>query len=394
MIGMTVLSISEKLVRASGILDPVMPHLLGTQAKSGDRPAAEAFLANAPSLYGHMFSLEQLLVALDIGVSAIEADPRFGGGYAFVSSCIYRLGFEDTDIYSEEALAGAQPWASAAVRVDPECREGWEALTEILCYRGNFKQAEKALGEVFRRWGDGDVYARAAFLFFRLQGDAEQAMNWGALAWQQEWNSLRLVQTLFALGQLYRDNKRFRQAADAYRVLCEHDHDSMWGHHFWARCELALGNPKEAIELNLRAIKLGGGHELREFHEEIKHKLGRFKLGLASAALVEVPAPPALAGKPSAEPSTASPKSQGLAPESAGKSSARHATTKRVGTNSPGTNRPTPGSIVVSAPPAAKVVAAPPPAKIVAAPPPAPGSENETRRLVKPVLPTKKRTTR
>ena len=61
MIGMTVLSISEKLVRASGILDPVMPHLLGTQGKSGDRPAADAFLANSPSRLGHISSLERVL---------------------------------------------------------------------------------------------------------------------------------------------------------------------------------------------------------------------------------------------------------------------------------------------------------------------------------------------
>lgn len=274
------LSVSEKLVQALNMLDPVSELLTGPVPSTGNRGSAEAFLANAPTLFGHLLPFEKLLLALDIAVSAIQADCTLGAGYAYAAAAMYRIGFEDTDIYADDTLANAFPWARRGTEIEPLSPEAWETLTEINCFRGDFAAAEKSLGEIFSRWGDGDVYARAAFLFFRLQGDAEQAMNWGALAWQQEWNTDRLIQTLFALGQLYRDNNRMRQAADTYRVLCEHDHSNMWGHHFWAKCEFALGNLREALDANSRAIELGGGHALRGFQEEIKHAIGRARMGL------------------------------------------------------------------------------------------------------------------
>lgn len=317
------LSITEKLVQALNVLDPVSELLQGPAANPGNRAAAEAFLANAPSLFGHQLPFEKLLLSLDVGVSAIQADSTLGAAYAYIATALYRIGYEDADIFAEETLANALPWARRGTDIEPLSREAWEALTEILCYRGDFAAAEKALGEIFARWGDGDTYARSAFLYFRLLGDAEQAMNWGALAWQQEWNTDRLIQTLFALGQLYRDNDRMRQGADVYRVLCEHDPESLWGHHFRARCEFELGNLQAALSANTRAIELGGGHALRGFQEEIKHALGRVRMGL--------------------KPHT-SQLSKGQA-----------------------------GKVVPPPPPAAKQteVPAPPPANVVAAPPPA-----------------------
>lgn len=305
------LSVAEKLVQALNMLDPVSELLAGPLPEAGNRSAAEAFLANAPTLFGHQLPFEKLLLSLDIAVSVIQADPTLGAGFAYAAAALYRIGFEDTDIYSETTLANALPWARRGADIEPLSPEAWETLTEIHCFMGDFAAAEKSLGEIFSRWGDGDVYARAAFMFFRLQGDAEQAMNWGALAWQQEWNTDRLIQTLFALGQLYRDNARVRQAADVYRVLCEHDHTNMWGHHFWAKAEFELGNLKEALDANSRAIELGGGHALRGFQEEIKHAIGRARMGLKPVteqiskarvvatppAVVEAP-PPAMVSAP------------------------------------------------------------------------------------------------
>jgi tetratricopeptide (TPR) repeat protein len=297
------LSVPEKLVQALNMLDPVSELLSGPLPAAGNRGSAEAFLANAPTLFGHQLPFEKLLLALDIAVSAIQADPTLGAGFAYAAAALYRVGFEDADIYADDTLSNALPWARRGTDIEPLSPEAWETLTEVHCFRGDFAAAEKSLGEIYSRWGDGDVYARAAFLFFRLQGDAEQAMNWGALAWQQEWNTDRLIQTLFALGQLYRDNGRMRQAADTYRVLCEHDHMNMWGHHFWAKCEFALGNLREALDANSRAIELGGGHALRGFQEEIKHAVGRAKMGLKpiteqiSKARV-VAAPPAVVDAP------------------------------------------------------------------------------------------------
>lgn len=344
------LSITEKLVQALNVLDPVSDMLTGAAPAQGNRASAEAFLANAPTLFGHQLPFEKLLLSLDVAVSALQADPSLGAAYAYIATALYRIGYADVDIYAEETLANALPWAQRGTDVEPLSREAWEALNEIHCYRGDFAAAEKALGEIFSRWGDGDVYARSAFLYFRLMGDAEQAMNWGALAWQQEWNNDRLIQTLFALGQLYRDNNRIRQAADVYRVLCEHEHDSLWGHHFRARCEFELGNLNEALAANTRAIELGGGHALRGFQEEIKHAMGRARLGLKPNAgpMNKGQALPVVAPPPAAK--------QGEVPP------------------------PPPAADVVAPPPAAQVVA-PPPAfrrikgpnigRVVAAPPPA-----------------------
>ncbi|GIK54028.1 MAG: hypothetical protein BroJett014_30010 [Planctomycetota bacterium] len=357
---MAELNTEERLAQAQQVLDPVVPYLMGESPLPGDRPRAEAFLANAPSLYGHQLPFEQILASMDIGVSAIQADPCFGGGYAWVAGCLYRIGFEDTDIYHEEALANALLWARLAVKIDPACRECWEALGEVYCFQRNFAEAEKAMGEVYRRWGDGDTYARLAFLFFRLQGDQEQAINWGALAWQQEWDTARLIQTLFALGQLYRDSGRTRQAANAYRVLCEHDHNSMWGHHFWAQCEFAEGNLQEASEINLKAIQLGGGHVMREFQETLKRAVGRAKL--IGTKTRTVPPPPPAPTDGGATPGTVQ----------SGNSSASRKITTKPGGNSSVSKRATPKSPVVPPPPPAAVVPAPPPISRVGAPPPPP----------------------
>lgn len=358
-------SISEKLVQALNVLDPVSEFLQGPAPAAKDRAAAEAFLANAPSLFGHQLPLEKLLLSLDVAVSAIQADPSFGAGYAYVAAALYRIGFADTDIYAEDTLANALPWAQRGTDIDPLSREAWEVLTEIHCYRGDFAAAEKSLGQIFARWGDGDVYARTAFLFFRLQGDVDQAMNWGALAWQQEWDSARLIQTLFSLGQLYRDNGRLRQAADTYRVLCEHDGANMWGHHFWAKAEFELGNLKVALDANSRAIDLGGGHALRGFQEEIKHAIGRAKMGLkpitSQVAKAQVVAAPPVLSKAEGPPAVVA------APPAIGKVTAAPPALSKV------EGPPAIGKVVAA--PAAKstrVVVAPPPAKkseVVAAPP-------------------------
>ncbi len=343
-------------MQALNVLDPVSEFLQGPAA-SGERGAAE-------------LALEKLLLSLDVAVSAIQADPSYGAGYAYVAAALYRIGFDDTDIYAEDTLSNALPWAQRGTDIDPLSREAWEVITEIHCYRGDFDAAEKSLGEIFTRWGDGDVYARTAFLFFRLQGDADQAMNWGALAWQQEWDNERLIQTLFALGQLYRDNGRLRQAADTYRVLCEHDGANMWGHHFWAKAEFELGNLKVALDANSRAIDLGGGHALRGFHEEIKHAIGRARMGLkpitsqvtkgpvvaAPPALSKVEGPPAI-GKVV------------VAPPAIGKVVAAPPARPTRVVAAP----PVKKSEVVAAPPVRSKVPgptkAPPPAKIVAKPP-------------------------
>lgn len=359
-------TIAEKLVQLFNVLDPVSETLTGPAPAPGNRASAEAFVANAPSLFGHHIPFEKLMLALDVAVSAIQADPSFGAAYAYAAAAVYRAGFEDTDIYAEDALAAALPLARRGTDVEPLSPEAWETLTEIHCLRGDFGAAEKSLGEIFSRWGDGDVYARAAFLYFRLQGDAEQAMNWGALAWQQEWNTDRLVQTLFSLGQLYRDNSRLRQAADVYRVLCENDHGNMWGHHFRAKCEFELGNLKEAFEANSRAIELGGGHALRGFQEEIKHAIGRAKMGLK----------PNTAQLKRAEVVSAPPPAQGavIAPPPA------------IGKVVP--PPPAIGKVVAAPKPVTVEVPAPAPAKptrVVAAPPPAKKSEVVPTPPAKPV---------
>src|SRR5690606_8602998 len=74
----------------------------------GDRRKAEAFGAKAPVVQGHARDTERLFVSLDVSVSAIRADPAYGGGYALVASCIYRMGASERG-YDPRALLAALP---------------------------------------------------------------------------------------------------------------------------------------------------------------------------------------------------------------------------------------------------------------------------------------------
>jgi tetratricopeptide (TPR) repeat protein len=324
----------------------------------GVRTQAEAFCANAPSLYGYERDQERIFMVLDLAVSAIQADPTYGGGYALAAACIYRLGVVDVDIFDSRALTAAIPWAYRGTVMDPTFAMCWEVYVETHCYKGDFATAEKALGEIYTRFGDNDLYARTAFLYFRLQGDTAQALNWGALAWQTEWDDTRLVHTLFSLGQLYRDVGEFSKAADSYRVITERDPKNAWGWHNAAQCYAELGDYAQALEMNERAIKLGGLHEFRAFQEDLRRAKKRNRAGRGRVTTVPgtgiharpastiIPAPPAAAGKVVAAPPAA-----GLPVVAA----------PRV------VSKP-----VVAAPPAAaKVVKAPPATRQVQAPPPA-----------------------
>ncbi|MBX3475823.1 MAG: tetratricopeptide repeat protein [Planctomycetes bacterium] len=259
---------------ASGFLEMSVGDLV-----PGARSQAEAFVANAPQLWGHERDTERLFLCLDIAVSAIQADPTFGGGYALAAACIYRMGVRDVDIYDPRTLIASIPWANRAIVVDPENNAGWETYIEIHCFKGDFKTAEGALGKVYAKFGDNDVYARCAFLFFRLQGDVVQAKNWGALAWQTEWDSTRLVHTLFSLGQLHRDTGEWAKALDCYRVITEKDHQNAWAFHYWAMCLANVGDPTGALEINQRAVQLGQLHEFRSYQEDLRRMAGRAKLG-------------------------------------------------------------------------------------------------------------------
>lgn len=307
----------------------------------GERSQAEAFVANAPSLYGYERDIERLFMVLDLAVSAVQADPRYGGGYAMAAACMYRLGVIDVDIYDPRALVSAIPWAYRATQVDPDLDAGWEVYVECHCFKGDFTTAEKALGTIYQKFGDNDLYARTAFLYFRLQGDTAQAVNWGALAWQTEWDEVRLTHTLFALGQLYRDVGEWRKAADSYRVITERDHDNAWAYHNQARCLAELGDFKQAMELNQKAISLGQLHEFRSFHEDLRRMQGRTRLGGGRVTAV----PPTRKGPTSI-------RTRGVVPAPP----------------------PASGKVVQAPPPASgKVIKAPPPAapKPVPAPPPA-----------------------
>jgi len=204
------------------------------------------------------------------------------------------MGMRDTDIYDPRSLIAAIPWANRAILVQPDYDAGWETYVEIHCYKGDFRTAENALGRILKRFGDGDVYARCAFLYFRLQGDVDQAKNWGALAWQTEWDSARLVRTLFALGLLYRDGKEWSKALDCYRMITEKDHNNAWAWHYFAQCTAALGDPARAMELNQRAVGLGQQHEFRAYQEDLRRQLGRQKL---SAPRIAAYVPPPGRGK-------------------------------------------------------------------------------------------------
>lgn len=255
----------------------------------GARSQAEAFVANAPQLWGHERDTERLFLCLDIAVSAIQADPTFGGGYALAAGCIYRMGVRDVDIYDPRTLIASIPWANRAIVVDSENHAGWETYIEIHCFKGDFKTAESALGKVYAKFGDNDLYARCAFLYFRLQGDLAQAKNWGALAWQTEWDTTRLVHTLFALGQLYRDTSEWAKALDCYRMITEKDHQNAWAYHFWAICLANLGEPVNAMDVNQKAVQLGQLHEFRAYQEELRRQSGRAKLG--AGRITSLPAP-------------------------------------------------------------------------------------------------------
>jgi tetratricopeptide (TPR) repeat protein len=292
--------VQARILEAGMALEPASPFLEMDikDLTPGERTQAEAFCANAPSLYGYERDTERIFMVLDLAVSAIQADPTFGGGYALAAACIYRLGVLDIDVFDSRALTAAIPWAYRAIVMDPGNEAGWEAYVETHCYKGDFTTAEKALGDIYGRFGDNDLYARTAFLYFRLQGDTAQALNWGALAWQTEWDTIRLVHTLFALGQLYRDVGEWAKAADAYRVITERDHENAWAFHYLAHSMAEAGQFPEALEANQQAVKLGQLHEFRAYHEELKKLRGRARMGagrvtsVRTKATTVVPAPP------------------------------------------------------------------------------------------------------
>jgi len=342
--------IAARIMEAQMALAPAVPYLDMPQDHliAGARSQAEAFIANAPSLYGYERDTERLFMALDIAVSAIQADPTYGGGYALAAACIYRLGVIDVDIYDPRALTAAIPWAHRAKVMDPEYDTGWEVYIELHCFKGDFATAEQALGEVYRRFGDNDLYARTAFLYFRLQGEVAQAVNWGALAWQTEWDEVRLVHTLFALGQLYQDVGEWRKAADAYRVITERDRENAWAFHYGARCAAELGDFNAALELNQKAIQLGNLHEFRAYQEDLRRAQGRARMGAGRVTTI----PP----------------------------------TRKGGTRVVAAPPPAAGN-VVPAPPAkgsTRVVAAPPPARPKTTVVPAPPAKSDTRLMKAP----------
>ncbi|MEZ5993290.1 MAG: hypothetical protein R3E76_13210 [Planctomycetota bacterium] len=360
--------IHARIIEAAMALEAASPYLEMSinDLMPGERSQAEAFVANAPSLYGYERDTERLFMALDIAVSAVQADPTYGGGYALAAACLYRLGVVDVDIYDHRALATTIPWAYRAIKVDPDYDAGWEVYVECHCFKGDFATAEKSLGEIYKRFGDNDLYARTAFLYFRLQGDTAQALNWGALAWQTEWDPIRLVHTLFALGQLYRDVGEWRKAADAYRVITERDRENAWAYHNEAECLAELGDFNTAMELNQKAIELGQLHEFRSFQEELRRLKGRARLG-ASATTI-----------PPTRKETTGMRKRGIVaapPPAAGKivSAPQPASGKVVSAPPPASDR------IVKAPPPAsgRVVKAPPPAsgRVVKAPPPVPGKK-------------------
>ena len=267
-------TIAELLLRADAALASASQYLAGPRPKAGDRAQANALVAGAASLYGWKPDAEQMLQALDNAAAAVCADPTCGAGYALAARCIYRLGWEDRDCFAEVALEKARAWARRATELQPDFETGWEALVEVDCYAYEFDTAEKTLGEIFRRFGDRGLYARAAFLYFRLKADVDQALNWGALAWQQEEDEARLFDTLFAMGTVYEDSQRLKHAYDAYRMICEKDPRNAWGQFLWARVTLALGGVNEAKEMIDKAVALSSQPEFAELRATIARKLG------------------------------------------------------------------------------------------------------------------------
>lgn len=358
--------ILAKLIEANMALEPVHGFLEMPvdQLLRGSRSQAEAFEANAPLLYGYERDTERIFMVIDLAVSAIQADPTYGGGYAMAAACVYRLGVQDVDIYDSRALATAIPWAFRATVVDPDCQAGWETYIESHCFKGDFKTAETALGKVFQRFGDNDLYARTAFLYFRLMGNHAQALNWGALAWQTEWDPVRLVHTLFALGHLYRDVGDYGKAMDAYRVITERDHQNSWAYHYAAVAAAALGDYRAALDLNQKAIQYGQLHQFRAYQEDLKKAAGRAKISAGRVTAVPVTKPRQTSRQMKAPPTLSDPP-----PPAAPVVAAPPPAAKPVVAAPPPAAKP----VVAAPPPAAKpVVAAPPPAtKAVPAPPPA-----------------------
>lgn len=362
----------------------------------GVRSQAEAFYHNAPSLYGYDRDRERIFMTLDIAVSCIQADPTFAGGYALAAACIYRLGVESEDHYDERALEAALPWALKATIVDMKDPIGWEILSEIHCFMRDWDLASNTLGLIYRTFGDGDLYARATFRFFRLKGEVDQALNWGALAWQQEFNSQRLVQTLFALGHLYRDVSKWEKALDTYRVITEKDHDNAWAYHWWAYCAFQLEQSAEARELNQKAIELSKG-QVGKF-VEFQSQLGGVRttsrrrrtnvptnLPVGKPKTKTVPAPGARqikAPKPITKtvspPPVAAPK-QVPAPKVVPPPPAKRPSTRRVAAPPP------------AKAPAPKTVQPPPPAKPSTRQVPAPPSVGKEKPKTRPRLPNKRK---
>lgn len=79
--------------------------------------------------------LQKLLLALDIAVSAIQADCTLGAGYAYAAAAMYRIGFEDTDIYADDTLANALPWARRGTEIEPLSPEAGDADRDQLFLR-------------------------------------------------------------------------------------------------------------------------------------------------------------------------------------------------------------------------------------------------------------------
>lgn len=283
--------IAARVLEAQMALE-VVQGFLGIPEKdliSGERTQAEAFIANAPKLFQKDRDTENLLMALDIGISAIQTDPTYGGGYALVAECVYRMGVIDTDNYDHRALKEAGPWAKRAVVVDPDYDLGWESLLTVLCYLKDFKHAESMLGKVYKLFGDNDLYARTAFNFFRLKGDTRQALEWGALAWQTEWDTERLISTLFSLGRLYLQEQEYGRALDAYRVVTEKVHDNSWAYHYMAICLNHLSQKDEAIESNLQALAYGEVPEFRHFQDQLQPPRGNSRRFKRPGATVKAP---------------------------------------------------------------------------------------------------------
>jgi hypothetical protein len=92
--------VKARIIEAELALESVteLLEVAAADLEAGTRTKAEAFVANAPPLWGYDRDTERLFLTLDIAISAIEADPTFGGGYALAAACLYRMGMRDTDI--------------------------------------------------------------------------------------------------------------------------------------------------------------------------------------------------------------------------------------------------------------------------------------------------------